>query len=91
MGVKNAARGRGVFLSDKAKGLDFGHRNSFLITHFHTALTAQALFRIDGNGLSVLHFIDIHRAHLDAFLTSFTLVVVDIDFVSHLIYPPLFF
>ena len=62
---------------------DFGDCDSLLITDFDTALTPKAFFSIHGYGFAVLHLINVHRANLYAFFTSFTLAVINGYFIAH--------
>lgn len=62
---------------------DFGDCDSLLIADFDTALTSKAFFGIHGHGFAVLHLINVHRANLYAFFTSFTLAVINGYFITH--------
>jgi len=80
-------RGAQRFFYLKMYQLDFRHGNCFLVTNFDTTLTPEALLGIHWFGFSVHYFIDINRANLDTLFTSFTLVFVHYDFITHLHIP----
>jgi hypothetical protein len=79
-----------AFLSLRDRNLDFRDRDGFLVADLYAALAAKAFFGVDCNGFTFLHFINIYRTDLHAFLASFTLVVIHCDFVRHLTFPPLY-
>jgi hypothetical protein len=50
---------------------DFGYRDGLLVADFDAAFTAQTFISPHRNGLAVLQFIDIHRAHFNTlFITD---------------------
>jgi hypothetical protein len=75
---------------DGVETLDFRDRDGLLIADLYAALAAKAFFGVDRNGFTFLHFIHVYRTDLNAFLASFTLVVIHCDFVRHLTFPPLY-
>jgi hypothetical protein len=81
---------RAAFLFCGVETLDFRDRDGLLIADLYAALAAKAFFGVDCNGFTFLHFINIYRTDLHAFLASFTLVVIHCDFVRHLTFPPLY-
>jgi hypothetical protein len=76
---------RTAFLISKILSVlsDFSDCDSLLITDFDTALTSKAFFSVHGYGFAVLHLINVHRANLYTFFTSFTLAVVNGYFITH--------
>ena len=74
--------------SFKETRLDLRNRDGLLITDLYAALAPEALFGVHGYGFAVLHLIDIHRADLYAFLASFTLVRINLYFITHISNPP---
>jgi hypothetical protein len=74
----------------RREGLNFRDRDGLLIANLYTTFTAKAFFGVDRHGFAVLHFVNVNRTHFHAFLASFTLVVIHRDFVTHLIFPPLY-
>lgn len=78
-------KNRAVFLISKILNVlsDFSDCDSLLITDFDTALTSKAFFSVHGYGFAILHLINVHRANLHAFFTSFTLAVINGYFITH--------
>jgi len=77
-----------VFQKTEKGGLIFCNRDGFLIADFHTTLTSQTLFSVNRNRFAVLHLININGTNLHAFLASFTFIMIDYYFISHIMYPP---
>jgi hypothetical protein len=98
MHQKKAAQMSGFFfdeinLSDRISenkkcDLVFSNGDSFLITYFYTAFTTQTFFGVNRNRLAILHFVNIYGANLYALFTSFTFIMIDNYFISHVMYPP---
>lgn len=52
-------------------------------TAFHTGFTAQAVFGFHRRRLATLHFIDFGGAHISAFTTANTFVLIDGHIIGH--------
>jgi hypothetical protein len=68
-------------LGIRQSGLFDGNR--ILFTDLNTALAAKALFRIDRNGLAVLHLENFSGAHINTFFAARTFILIDTRDKSH--------
>jgi hypothetical protein len=53
------------------------------LAHFNAAFAAKAFFRINRDGLAVLHFKNFHRANIYTLFTTFTFVSIHDRIKSH--------
>jgi hypothetical protein len=74
-------------MREKSRRLDFLDREGVGFTDLDARFTAQALFLIHGNGLSVLKFIDLNRANIDALAVARTLVDINSNLPTHFLPP----
>jgi hypothetical protein len=97
MFVGKAQAGGGV-LAGKSKGsgplaapvsayateaLFFFDRDGVLLADFHAGLATQAFLFVDRDGFTVLEFVNLHRADVDAFAVANALVQIHSNFVAH--------
>jgi hypothetical protein len=61
--------------------VNFSNGNCLLLTDLHATLTSNTLLCIHRNRLFILHLINIHGADIDALLTAYALVFINLYFV----------
>jgi hypothetical protein len=74
---------RPAFFVQINERLGFGDGDGARGANLDAALTAQALFLIDGDRFAFLHFENAYRTNIDAFFIPGALVGVDFDSPGH--------
>ena len=70
-------------VTKEQKELGFFYGNGIGAANFHAGFATEAFFSVGRFRLAIFHFIDFHGAHVHAFATTNTLVLINIYVVSH--------